>query len=115
MEDAKYLPPIMRDFHDCKRLFKRIHEVVQNARECDKGKVEAYYTENLPNWVMAQVYTVDFFLWYMAKCGYTLQRSRKKLPYIDYDADLKAFEDRQLEEMRKFFESERAKDAQERN
>jgi hypothetical protein len=101
-----YLPPIMRDFHDCKRLFKRINEVVDKARERDKDELGSAYTENLPTWVMAHVYTVDFFLWFMARRGYTLQRSRKKLPYVDLEQDLRDFDERQLEEMRKFFEDE---------
>lgn len=74
LKSGEYLPPFMRDFHDQKDLFKALDEVVQNRRDTDS------YTRDI-SWVAAQVYTVDIFLWMMAKNGYTLQRSRKRVGF----------------------------------
>lgn len=73
MSSGEYLPPFMRDFHDQKDLFKALEEVAQRSRDNHPG-------DNLLNisWRDAHVYTVDIFLWVMAKRGYTLQRSRKR-------------------------------------
>jgi hypothetical protein len=110
MEDAKYLPPFMRDFHEQKRLFKRIGEVVENSKK-KKGDF-GFLNEQLPNWSIAHIYTVDFFLWFMARRGYTLQKSRKRLPYIDLEEDLRAFDKRQMEAFGQFLEAVRAENAQ---
>lgn len=76
LRSCEYLPPFMRDFHDQKDLFQALDEVVQNRKDTDS------YTKDL-SWVAAHVYTVDVFLWMMAKNGYTLQRSRKRVPFND--------------------------------
>ena len=76
-----YLPPFMRDFHDAKALFKAIDELV-TKREGDLVK--------RPSWIEAHVYTVDVFLWFMARRGYTLQRSRANVQFRDLQADLDA-------------------------
>lgn len=76
LKSGKYLPAPLRDFHDQKDVFKAIDEVVQ--RRADS------YTKDV-NWVSAQVYTIDLFLWLMAKHGYTLQRSRKHVEFQDLD------------------------------
>lgn len=74
LKSGDYLPLFMRDFHDQKDLFKALDEVVQNRQDT--------YTHGI-SWVAAQVYTVDIFLWLMAKNGYTLQRSRKRVGFND--------------------------------
>lgn len=74
MESGKYLPPFLRDFHDQKDVFKAIHTLV------NKHEV----MENV-NWVDGQIYTIDVFLWFMARRGWTLQRSRKDVEFIDLD------------------------------
>ena len=72
MESLAYLPEFMRDFHDQKDLFKTIDELV-NKNEGTRRV----------NWVDAQIYTIDVFLWFMARRGYTLQRSRAKQSFLD--------------------------------
>ncbi len=67
-DEPLYLPPFMRDFHDQKDIFKEIATLYQDSENA----------ERMPNWVNAHVYTVDWFLYYMASRGYTLQKSRKK-------------------------------------
>jgi hypothetical protein len=72
MKSGAYLPDFMRDFHDQKDLFKTIHELVNK----NDG------TQRI-NWIDAHIYTVDVFLWFMARRGYTLQRSRAKQSFLD--------------------------------
>jgi len=67
-DDPLYLPEFMRDFHDQKDIFKEIATLYQDSNNADK----------MPNWVNAHCYTVDWFLYYMASRGYTLQKTRKK-------------------------------------
>ena len=81
IDDAKYLPEIIRDFHDQKDLFKAIHETVNVEGHSYCGDVD---------WVKGHNYVVDVFLWYMAQRGYTLQRNRTDLPFRDLGADMQA-------------------------
>lgn len=79
LKSGEYLPPFMRDFHDQKDVFKTLQEVVER-RNAKDGR--GSYTADL-TWITAHVYTVDVFLWIMARHGYTLQRSRKRVPFAD--------------------------------
>jgi hypothetical protein len=73
-EDQKHLPDIMRDFHDCKDLFKTIDQYIV----CEDG-----HPAEKVSWVQGHCYTVDVFLWFMAQHGYTLQKSRAKVEFDD--------------------------------
>ncbi len=73
----------MRDFHDQKLLFKFLDKIVDNAKR--KEDHRNYLRDNLPDWISAHVYVVDFFLWTMARHGYTLQKSRR---HIDDFSDI---------------------------
>jgi hypothetical protein len=75
-KDGKHLPPIMRDFHDQKDLFKAIHQLTDHEM-C--GKI---------SWVDAHIYTIDMFLWFMARHGYTIQKTRKKLNFESLEANI---------------------------
>jgi hypothetical protein len=77
MKEGRYLPEFMRDFHDQKDLFKAMDEVAQ--RSVTNGNA---YIKDV-SWIGAQVYTVDIFLWVMAKHGYTLQKTRKPFSFGD--------------------------------
>tara|TARA_R110000764_G_scaffold43296_3_gene97387 strand:+ start:784 stop:1131 length:348 start_codon:yes stop_codon:yes gene_type:complete len=68
-DQQKHLPEFMRDFHNCKDLFKAISEYIV----CEDD-----HPANDVNWRQAHCYTIDVFLWFMAEHGYTLQRSRTK-------------------------------------
>ena len=68
LRSGEYLPVCMRDFHDQKNLFKSMHYLQQD----NEGG------ENNPTWVQGHIYIIDFFLWFMASRGYTLQKTRKK-------------------------------------
>ena len=80
LENQKYLPEFMRDFHDQKDLFKAIHSLYQ----------ESATAKQMPRWVNSHIYTVDWFLWYMASRGYTLQKCRKELEFRPFAEPPKA-------------------------
>jgi hypothetical protein len=65
-ESGRHLPSFMRDFHDQKDIFKAMLNYFYDA-------------ERMPvTWQDGHVFTVDWFLWFMAAHGYTLQKSRAK-------------------------------------
>ena len=70
----------MTDFHAQKDLFKTIFETMQ---------VNNDYCKDL-NWAAAHVFTIDTFLWFMAKHGYTLQQNRAKLEFDNLYATIHA-------------------------
>jgi len=70
-DKGNHLPRFMRDFHDQKELFKAIHDLT------------AHEIKDRLGWVDAHIYTIDMFLWFMARHGYTLQRSRKRMDFED--------------------------------
>ena len=74
LDTGKYLPEFMRDFHDQKDLFKTIHIRVKPEPQID--------------WITAQIYTVDVFLHFMARRGYTLQKNRSNVDFRDVEADV---------------------------
>lgn len=78
LESGEYLPHFMRDFHDQKDVFKAMHNTIQNANENGNPRD-------------GHIYVVDTFLWYMARCGYTLQKSRKDVPFKDMQCDIDRF------------------------
>ena len=69
VQNAEHLPEFMKDFHDQKDLFKAIYE--QWCTKDDKILNEV-------NWVNAQCFTIDYFLWWMGLHGYKLQKVKKK-------------------------------------
>jgi len=73
LKDGMYLPPAIRDFHDCKDAFKAMIPMLENYKKQPHAR-------NLPDvsWVDAQCLTIDVVLWFFAMHGYTLQRIPKK-------------------------------------
>ncbi len=80
LRSGGYMPSEFRDFHDQKNLFKAMHNTIHNADANGNARD-------------GHIYVVDTFLWYMARCGYTLQRSRKKLPFKDFTDDINNYKD----------------------
>ncbi len=78
LKSGNYMPPEFRDFHDQKNLFKAMHNTIQNANENGNARD-------------GHIYVVDTFLWYMARCGYTSQRSRKKVPFKNMEDDINKY------------------------
>lgn len=71
LKSGEYLPKFLRDFHDQKDHFKTMHTLYRD----NEG------AKDQPTWVQGQIYVIDWFLWYMASRGYTLQKTRKKLDF----------------------------------
>jgi hypothetical protein len=83
-KDGRHLPRFMRDFHDQKDIFKAMHSMTA---------VEKHEYAKDVSWVVGQCYVIDIFLWFMARHGYTLQRTPKKLPFEDLYENTKATND----------------------
>lgn len=78
--DGGHLPDFMRDFHDQKDVFKAIAAIPPPSSSIAAAEI---------NWMQAHVYTVDRFLWFMARHGYVLRKSSAKLPFHDIGETLK--------------------------
>jgi hypothetical protein len=65
----KLLPEELRDFHDQKDFFKAFHR--HYSQPDAENKIPG-------NWVDNHIYTMDFFLWFMALHGYRLQRFKSR-------------------------------------
>jgi len=81
LKSGDYLPEPLRDFHDQKEVFKAMHEIV---REDPAALVRR------PDWITGQCYVIDVFLWFMARRGWTLQRTRRDGDFRDLEADVRA-------------------------
>ncbi len=75
LQSGEYLPGFLRDFHDQKDVFKAMHDTIVNANENGNARD-------------GHIYVIDTFLWYMARCGYTLQKSRKNVEFKDMQDDI---------------------------
>lgn len=74
LKSGAYLPPMMRDFHDQKDVFKALYDTI-------------VIPERLKHvsWIDAHIFAIDIFLWWMARRGYTLQKCRADQPFVDFD------------------------------
>jgi hypothetical protein len=79
LKTGKYLPKFMRDFHDQKDLFKAMHTIIVDINKGDLKDI---------SWVAGHIYVIDVFLWFMARRGYTLQKTRTTLPFRDIEEDI---------------------------
>lgn len=68
-----HLPDFMRDFHNQKDLFKALSSSFANSDECPV------------DWRDGHIYTVDWFLWFMAIHGYKLTKTTAKVEHKDID------------------------------
>ena len=89
MKEGRHLPDVLRDFHDQKDVFKAMHDLQKPASSADA--IAGHYSLDF---VTGQCYVIDRFLWFMARRGYTLQRSRARLPFRDLQADVAAATER---------------------
>jgi hypothetical protein len=95
LKNGRYLPPNLRDFHVQKKLFKRIEEV--------SDLYDWRYMER-PKFQPVMCYTIDLFLWFMAKHGYTLQKTRASVDGLqDLDGTMAEFEQREMAASSAFF------------
>lgn len=96
LESGKHLPPFLRDFHNQKDVFKTLWGVMDKS-----GLPKEIQTLG---WVNFHIIIIDIFLWWMAKRGWTLQRSRQKVEFLDVNEDIKKYKDEQTEVFKKFLE-----------
>lgn len=89
-EAGKHLPDILSDFHDQKDLFATMHWMM--------GPPEDGCLVRTPNEVEGHCYVVDRFLWFMARHGYTLQRSRTRLNFDDLQSNVDAMRAKRLQD-----------------
>ena len=76
-EESGHLPDFMKDFHNQKDLFKALTSSFNNAEECPL------------NFRDGQIYTIDWFLWFMAIHGYKLQKTTAKVEHKDIHEAIK--------------------------
>ncbi|MEP8883495.1 hypothetical protein ABKV35_00175 [Enterobacter kobei] len=84
LQSGEYLPGFLRDFHDQKDVFKAMHDTIGNANENGNARD-------------GHIYVIDTFLWYMGRCGYTLQKSRKNVEFKDMQEDIERSKERRRE------------------
>ncbi len=94
LSEGRYLPEVMRDFHDAKEIFKTMHHV--------SGWNEKEGWARDISWMDGQIYVIDLFLHFMARHGYTLQRNRAKLEFHDLDDKRRRFRDTQGDALSSF-------------
>jgi len=78
LDNGLHLPKFMRDFHGQKDLFK-----------CLRVRWGCKPFEHV-TWVDTHVFTIDFFLRFMAIHGYTLQKNRSKIEFDDIQKEIEA-------------------------
>lgn len=96
---GKHLPDILKDFHDQKAIFQAMHEMLNLP---DKESAIRQ-----PNFVEGQCYVIDCFLWFMARHGYTLQKSRAKLEFESLEDNVQAIEARKAELLKQILSFEK--------
>lgn len=82
-----HLPAIMKDFHRQKEIFAAVHELVEFDPKDIGGDI---------NPVEAHCYVMDRFLWFMARHGYTLQKSRSKQNFDSLEDNLRTLSQERL-------------------
>lgn len=80
-ERGTHLPRFMRDFHDQKDLFKAVHDLTDT---------DGNYIADKVDWMTGHVYVVDVFLWFMARHGYTLQKTKAAHEFDDIERNVAA-------------------------
>lgn len=99
LESGKHLPSFLRDFHNQKDVCKTLW--------CCMDKSSFPKEIQTLGWVNFHIIIIDIFLWWMAKRGWTLQRSRQKVEFLDVNEDIKKYKDEQTEVFKKFLEERR--------
>ncbi len=87
LKSGGYLPSVLRDFHDQKDIFKRVEEMV-NRRPIP----------NSDSWVGRHIYVIDYFLWFMARHGYTLQKTRQPVEFEDIGKQMEEWREKKNSE-----------------
>lgn len=103
LESGKYLPPFLRDFHDQKDVFKTLW----GGMDLSKFPKEIQAL----GWINFHILIIDLFLWWMAKRGWTLQRSRQNVEFLDVHKDIEEFKCMENESFKAFMKREQSPDS----
>jgi hypothetical protein len=103
LKSGGYLPRFFRDFHAQKGVFKWIWRSVERRRSATGEPVVGAMS-----WVDGHIFVIDFFLWCMARHGYTLQPIKKDWPMADWRATVRAMEDEDAAAFRAMLDREKA-------
>lgn len=95
LKDGSYLPKFMRDFHAQKGIFKWMWKKTDVSSN--------NYLADL-SWVGGHVLVIDYFLWFMAKHGYTLQPAKKDFEFRDWSETIDQMEREEADAFRKMLE-----------
>ncbi len=93
-QSGKHLPLFLRDFHDQKDVFKAIQALYSKGENPPPGN----FRDNM-------VYVIDYFLWFMGQRGYTLQKSRAKVDFLDMQKDIEADKTEKIKIFTQMFKS----------
>lgn len=91
MSSLAYLPAWFRDHHDQKEVFKWIWRRVEKQR-ADSNGFNHTALKSL-DWISAHIFVIDFFLWFMALHGYTLQPARQSFEFNDWQTSIREMKD----------------------
>ena len=80
--EGHHLPEVLRDFDDQRDVFKAMHDMLI-VNPSDIGSQISF--------VEGQVYVVDRFLWFMARHGYTMQKSRARQNFESLEGNVQSF------------------------
>lgn len=91
LKSGKHLPEFLGT-NDGKvdRVFRLIHRLYPYKEESEFYEISS---------TKAEIYTIDKFLWFMAQCGYTLQRNRSNQEFQDLTELIQLIEDIEGEEL----------------
>lgn len=96
VKSGEHLPVELRDFHDAKLFFKwLVWEKLDKAREKLKAEDQTHSNRMLEglDFASAQIFTIDYFPWFMGMFGYKLQRVRKSdVEFYDLTAAMKEYQ-----------------------
>jgi hypothetical protein len=99
---GEHLPPELRDFHDQKLFFKWLvwEKLAQaQAKLKEEGNDHSASMVEGLDFASAQIFTFDYFLWFMAMFGYKLQRIRKRdLRFYDLGAAMREYSDQLMDQ-----------------
>lgn len=106
LREQLFLPRWFRDISRQKAIFKMVWGQVERARARDAGARSTY---GEMNWISAQCFVLDHFLWFMARHGYTLQptRAQRGFRFYSAEASLAEFDKEELDALGAFFASQR--------
>lgn len=98
---GKHLPGILKDFHDQKDVFKAMHTLIGEQSSEESPLIRR------PTWVEGQCYVIDCFLWFMARHGYTLQRSRANQNFDSLERNIELLQEYERQQFARMLENSR--------